>query len=265
MKVISIINQKGGVGKTTTALNLGYALYKKNYRVLMIDLDSQGSLSFATGIKNRDLLPYDLALLLQNEINNTPCDIDNTLIELNKSEEGGKFYLIPGNIKLSSIQNSIYNALSREYLLRDILNSVTEKHEFDFVIIDCSPSLSILTTNALVVSDEVIIPVNPSELSLVGIVDLLNSVENVRKKINPNLHIAGVLATMVDTRSNYVKNLLKELHSIENVNVFRTIIPYSSKASEPLSLGISTIEYNKNLKLSKAYLHFTNELLKKTV
>ena len=254
MKTISIINQKGGVGKTTTAINLSYGLYEKGNKVLMVDLDSQGSLTRARGISNPDDLNNDLSNLFNKLMSDMEYDTKKSIIKIKEGLD-----ILPCNIKLTSIENRVTSTLSREYLLRDILNQI--ENDYDYAVIDCSPSLNIFTINALTTTDEIVIPITPSGLSMAGAVDLLKSITKVKNKINHNLNIAGMLLTMVDKRSNYVKEFIENINKIENINIFQTEIPCSVKAIEPLKKGISAIEHDRNSKISKSYLLFTDELI----
>ena len=193
-KVIAITNQKGGVGKTTTTVNLGAGLSRQGKKVLLIDADPQGSLTISLGIKKPDELNSTLANVMQSIVEDKELTSGFCLL---KTEDG--MDLMPSNIELSGIEIRLVNEMSRERVLKSYVDTVREK--YDYIIIDCMPSLGMMTFNALCAADSVIIPTQPEFLSAKGLEQLLSTINRVRKHINPNLKVEGILITMVDSRT----------------------------------------------------------------
>jgi len=205
-KVISISNQKGGVGKTTTCINLGIGLVRYGKKVLVIDADAQGSLTASLGYREPDELPVTLATIMGKIIDSQANDeitIDPREGVLHHTEG---IDLLPANIELSGIDVRLVSTMSRETILKQYIDAV--KQHYDYVLVDCMPSLGMMTVNALAAANSVIIPVQAQYLSVKGLEQLLQSVRNVRRQINPNLSIDGVLVTMVDARTNYSKDII---------------------------------------------------------
>lgn len=255
-KVIAITNQKGGVGKTTTTLNLGVGLAMQGKRVMLLDADPQGSLTVSLGIKNPDDLPVSLANIMQAVID------DKTIpdgIGILRHDEGVD--LLPSNIELSGTEIALFNTMSRENVLRSYLETV--KKNYDYILIDCMPSLGMMTVNALSAADSVIIPSQPSFLSTKGLNLLMRSIARVKKQINPKLRIDGILLTMVDHRTNNAKAIISSLRTSvgENIRVFDTEIPFSVRAAESSLEGRSIFAYDKNGKVAAAYASMTQEVM----
>ena len=254
-KVIAITNQKGGVGKTTTTVNLGVGLAKEGYRVLLIDADPQGSLTVSLGVKNPDELPVSLASVLQRVIEDRPINEHMGIIQ---HQEGVD--LLPSNIELSGLEISLFNVMSREFILKGYVDEI--RKNYDYILIDCMPSLGMMTVNSLVAADSVIIPSQPNFLSTKGLNLLMHSISKVKRQINPRLSIDGILLTMVDSRTNNAKDIISSLRSAmgPNIRVFDTEIPHSVRAAEASLVGKSIFSHDKNGKVAAAYENLTKEV-----
>ncbi len=255
-KVISLVNQKGGVGKTHATFNLGAGLVRAGKKVLCIDCDSQGSLTASMGYSNPDSMSVTLSTLLTKVLEEKNMECDEGIL---KHREGVD--LIPANIELSGVEVSLVNTLSREIVLRDYINRL--KPYYDYILLDCSPSLGMITINALVASDSVIIPVQTHFLSLKGLEQLLKTINKVKRQINPGLNIDGILLTMVDNRTNFAKEiatLLRENYG-NNLRIFKDEIPLSIRAAEASAEGKSMYDYDPKGKVAFAYKGFTKEVL----
>ncbi len=253
--VIAITNQKGGVGKTTTTMNLGVGLAKAGKKVLLVDADPQGSLTVSLGFKNPDSLEQSLATMMQAVINDREFSAQGIIVRHDESVD-----LLPSNIELSGMELSLFNAMSREFVLKSCLEDMKKK--YDYILIDCMPSLGLMTINALAASDSVIIPSQPNFLSTKGLNLLLHSIARVRKQINPKLRIDGILLTMVDSRTNNAKDIISSLRSSlgQNLRVFDTEIPHSVRAAECSVKGKSIFAHDKNGKVAAAYESLTKEV-----
>lgn len=253
-KVIALTNQKGGVGKTTTTLNLGVGLAKAGKRVLLVDADPQGSLTVSFGIKKPDELSLSLASVMRAEILDGPAPLEDTILH----SEGVD--LVPSNIELSGVEMSLFNAMSRESILRECL--AEQKSRYDYILIDCMPSLGMMTINALTAADSVIIPTQPNFLSTKGINLLLGSISKVKRQLNPALKIDGILLTMVDSRTNNARAVMDALRSGigQNLRVFDTEIPFSVRAAECSVEGKSIFAHDKSGKVALAYESLVKEV-----
>ena len=255
-EVIAIANQKGGVGKTTTTFNLGVALAKHGKRVLLIDADPQGDLTTYMGVHDVDSIPITLSTLMERSIRDEEINSKEAIL---KQNEGVDY--IPSNLELSSMEVSLVNAMSREYTLRSCISDLKDK--YDYMLIDCMPSLGMITINALASADKVIIPVQSEFLAAKGMSHLMNTVLKVRKQINPDLKVGGILLTMVDGRTNLSKEIANELKNTYGIafKLYDTQIPRAVKAAESSRQGESILSYDKNSKVAQSYINFAKEVL----
>ena len=255
-KVIICANQKGGVAKTTTTLNLGIGLARLGKKVLLIDNDPQGSLTEALGYQEPDRLETTMAQIMEWVLNEEDFDLEAGILH---HEEGVD--LMPANISLSGLEVSLVNAMSRESILKQYLDTVNK--QYDYILLDCMPSLGMLTINALAASDNVVIPVQAAYLPAKGLEQLLMTVNKVKRQINPKLKIDGILLTMVDNRTNYAKDissLIRETYG-EKIKVFDTEIPHSVRAAEIAAEGISIFKHDPKGKVAEAYRNLTKEVI----
>lgn len=254
-KVIAITNQKGGVGKTTTTVNLGVGLANEGARVLLVDADPQGSLTVSLGIRNPDELSVSLATVLQRVIEDKPIKEGMGIIQHREGVD-----ILPSNIELSGLEISLFNTMSREFVLKGYIDGV--RRNYDYILIDCMPSLGMMTINSLVAADSVIIPSQPNFLSTKGLNLLMRSIAKIRKQINPRLNIDGILLTMVDNRTNNAKDIISSLRSSmgTNIRVFETEIPHSVRAAECSLAGKSIFSHDRNGKVAAAYEQLTKEV-----
>ena len=254
-KVIALTNQKGGVGKTTTAVNLGVCLSKQGKKVLLVDADAQANLTMSLGYPRPDDLPISLATIMQDIIDDKPFDVQKGILHHSEGVD-----LLPSNIELSGLEVRLINAISRERVLTTCINEV--KKNYDYVLIDCMPSLGMLTINALAAADSVVIPTQPHYLSAKGLELLLRSVSKVRRQINPHLRIDGILMTMVMPRTNISKEVTALVKSAygQNIKVFDAQIPHSIRAVEATAEGKSIFAYDKGGKVAAAYEQFGKEV-----
>ena len=249
-KIISIANQKGGVGKTTTSINLSTILAKKGRKVLMIDADPQGNASSGVGVGREDieLSIYDV-LINDTEI---PDVVKKTNVK--------NLSLCPSNINLAGAEVELVSMMSREQRLKEKLDEV--KEDYDFIIIDCPPSLGLITLNAFTASDSVLIPVQCEYYALEGLGQLLNTINLVKKHLNKDIEIEGALLTMYDIRTNLSNQVVKEVKRYFNEKVYKTVIPRNVRLSEAPSYGMPISMYDPRSKGAKSYEKFVKEFLK---
>jgi chromosome partitioning protein len=254
-KVIALANQKGGTGKTTTTVNLGIGLAMQGKKVLLVDADAQGNLTDSLGFHEPDNLPVSLATVLTKSMSEEPYELDEGILHHAEGVD-----LMPGNIELSAIEVSLVNTMSRETVLRSYINTV--KDRYDYVLIDCMPSLGMMTINALAAADSVIIPVQAHYLPAKGMTQLLQTTARVRRQINPKLIIDGVLVTMVDNRTNFAKDISFILRRDygDKLRIFQTEIPLSIRAAETSAKGKSIYLHDPHGLAAKAYEAFTKEV-----
>ncbi|NCB51909.1 MAG: ParA family protein [Clostridia bacterium] len=247
-KVIAVANQKGGVGKTTTCVNLCAAITKRGRRVLLVDCDPQGNSTSGMGV-SKDAMPNVYDVLVRGE-NAADCVI--------KTEFG---FVLPANKELSGATIELVKAEDREFVLKNALLPV--KSEYDYIFIDCPPSLEILTVNALAAADSVLIPVQCEYYALEGIADLMTTVKLTKRRVNPALEVQGIVLTMYDSRTNFSEQVAAEVERFFGNAVYKTRIPRNIRTAEAPSHGVPVIRYDKLSKGSRAYLHLAGEFIKR--
>lgn len=254
--VTAVVNQKGGTGKTTTCENLGIGLAMEGKKVLLVDTDPQASLTISLGYPVPDRISPTLSDLMKKIVSDQPIELGEGILH---HQEGVD--LVPANIELAGMEVSLVNVMSRESVLKQYLDSM--KREYDFILLDCMPSLGMLTVNALAAADNVIIPVQAQYLPAKGLEQLLQTVNKVKRQINPKLRIEGILLTMVDSRTNYAKDisaLIRENYG-GKLKVYQTDIPRSVRAEEISAEGKSIFRHDPKGKVAEAYRVLTKEVL----
>lgn len=255
-KVITVCNQKGGTSKTTSCVNLGIGLAMEGKKVLLIDSDPQGSLSISLGYPEPDEMENTLATVMMNIVNDEDFCLEDVLIHHDEGVD-----ILPANIGLSAIEVSLVNVMSRELILRQLIERVNG--DYDFIIIDCMPSLGMMTINALACADAVLIPVQAAYLPVKGLQQLIKTIGRVKRQLNPKLKIEGILLTMVDNRTNYAKDICAMVYEAysSSIKVFKTEIPLSVRAAEISAEGSSIYKYDPKGKAAYAYRELTKEVL----
>ncbi len=252
-KVIAIANQKGGVGKTTTAVNLSACLGKKGKKTLLIDIDPQGNTTSGLGVDPREveLSVYDCLI---NDV-----DMEETLIKTGFEN----LWICPANINLAGAELELVAKQGREYILKNAISKIKDK--FDFIFIDCPPSLGLITLNSFAATDTVLVPIQCEYYALEGLSQLTNTIKMVKKALNPDLSLEGVLLTMFDARTNLSIQVVDEVKKFFREKVFATIIPRNVRLSEAPSFGKPVIEYDKHSRGAECYSELAEEVIKRNL
>ncbi|MER1998259.1 MAG: AAA family ATPase [Lysinibacillus sp.] len=249
-KVLAIANQKGGVGKTTTAVNLSASLAKLGKRVLLIDIDPQGNTTSGVGVAKSDVEYCVYDILIEDE------PVENVI----SSTKQENLYIVPSTISLAGAEIELVSTISREHRLKEALKDV--RTQFDYIVIDCPPSLGLLTLNALTASDGVLIPVQCEYYALEGLSQLLSTVRLVQKHLNKELQIEGVLLTMLDARTNLGLQVIEEVKKYFREKVYHSIIPRNIRLSEAPSHGLPVALYDERSRGAETYLELAREVIK---
>ena len=249
-KIISVVNQKGGVGKTTTTVNLSACLAKEGKKVLMIDMDPQGNASSGLGIDTEELETTVYQVLIGEK------SMEESIVQT----EFGELYVRPSDIQLAGAEIELVSMEKREYMLKNALSQL--KNQYDYILIDCPPSLNLMTINALVASDSVLIPVQCENYALEGLSRLMQTVKSIKKQLNEGLEIEGILLTMYDSRTNLSMMVAEEVKKFFPKKVYSTVIPRTVRLSEAPSYGQPIIEYDQYSRGAESYMELAKEVLK---
>ena len=254
-KVIAVVNQKGGVGKTTTTLNLGVGLAREGKKVLLIDSDPQGDLTSSLGYKNKYELDVTLTTVMDQIIEGNPLPPAEGILH---HEEG--IDLMPANLDLAGMELKLVMVMNREAILKQYVNSL--RGEYDYILIDSVPSLGLFSINAMAAADSVVIPVQAQYLAAEDMTQLMQSIQLVRRNINPSMEIEGILMTLVDGRTNLAKDVSNEIRNKygSQIRIFETEIPIGIKAAEATVAGKSIFAYDKKSTVAQAYQNLTKEI-----
>ena len=255
-KVIAICNQKGGVSKTTTTANLGVGLVRAGKKVLVIDADPQGNLSQSLGIENPDELEVALPSIMEQIMTGEDVDVTKGIVH---HKEG--LDLMPCNIDLSAVDVSLVHVLSREFIMKTYVDSMREF--YDYILIDCMPSLGVITINSLTASDSVLIPVQAAYLPVKGLEQLIKTICRVKKHLNPEIKFEGILISMLNARTNYAKDIMELIREYygDAIPIFESKIPFSVKAAETSAAGVSIFTLDKKHPVAQAYEKLTEEVI----
>ena len=255
-RIIAVANQKGGVGKTTTCVNLGIGLAREGKRVLLVEADAQGSMAVSLGIREPDELEVTLVNILEKIINDEDVEPEEGIIH---HTEGVDF--IPANIELAGLETSLVNVMSREQVMRLYLDGIRDR--YDYIIIDCMPSLGMITINALVAADSVLIPVEAAYLPVKGLQQLIKTIGKVHRKLNTRLSIMGILLTKVDRRTNFAKDIAEQIREVygNKIHIFANCIPMSVRAAETTAEGKSIYLHDPKGIVAEGYRFLTEEVL----
>lgn len=251
MRIIAIANQKGGVGKTTTSINLGAGLARMGYSVLLVDLDPQGNSTVGLGVDLHQQKKTACEVLLGE------CSIADAVVHL----EQKNFDLIPSNIDLTAAEVHLMQRIGREGILRQALKTLADQYEF--VLVDCPPSLNLLTVNALTAAHGVLIPIQCEYFALEGLTALLDTIEQIRGSVNPNLEVEGLIRTMFDIRNNLSSEVSRQLTEHFGDKVYRTVVPRNVRVAEAPSHGLSVIDYDAESRGAIAYLGLAGEFMRR--
>ena len=254
-KVYAVASQKGGVAKTTTAINMGVDLARKGYKVLLVDADAQGSLTAGLGYSQPDSIEKTLANIMEMEVNEEPYEWDYGILHHSERVD-----ILPSNIELSGLEVSLVGVWSREKILSRYIEKV--RNYYDVIILDSMPSLGLVTINVFAAADRIIIPVQAAYLSLKGLEQLIKTIGRVKKILNPGVGIEGIVITMLDIRTNYARDIVKLLNSAygDAVRIHKTMIPFSVRAAEATAEGVSIFMHDPKGKVALAYEDFTKEV-----
>ncbi len=250
-RILAVTNQKGGVGKTTTAVNLAASLASLGKRVLLIDLDPQGNATTGSGVEKQSLEKTTYHLLLNLA----------SLAEIRLRSESAGYDVLPANRNLAGAEVELVDGKEREFRLKRGLSA--DRTEYDFILVDCPPALNLLTVNALTAADAVLIPMQCEYFAIEGLADLVNTVKKIKARLNPALVIDGVVRVMFDTRNTLAQHVSDQLKAHFGAKVFDAVVPRNVRLAEAPSHGVAVLQYDRNSKGAQAYLQMARELIEK--